>query len=200
MFDKAMLRRAALSALILAAAAAPAFAATMQCAPNQVVQTTYPTGSTYTAAADGIVLNVANNDIDPLSNAGCVTVGVGGGPTLIGRLIGANMNVTTDQAIPMFLAPGASYTPTALITRNCSASLTAAQGGVYSAASKSGLVIGATTTPFTGCTATGLTSNVFPTATTQAAAVNPGTAFLSLTTAQGAAATADIYIYGYVYP
>lgn len=177
-----------------------AHALTYQCAPNQVIAAgAYPTGGPYTAASDGIVTGVSANDVHALDASGCAKVGVAG-PTLIGRLIGANMNATTDQPIPMFLAAGTSYTPIALITRNCSVSLTTVQGGVYSAASKSGLVIGATTTPFTGCTGTGLTSNVFPTVTTQAAAVNPSTAFLSLTTAQGAAATADIYLYGYVYP
>lgn len=205
---KAILRAAAILAA-LTAAPALSFAATgpgtgtstYQCAPNQNISTpSLPTGGPYTAASDGIVTGVNTNDSHVMENSGCQLVGVGGGPTLIGRLIGANFNVTTDQAIPLFIPPGSSFTPTNLFVRNCSVSLSAAQGGLYTLASKSGLILGATTTPFTGCTATGLTSATYAAATTQATAVNPATAFLSLTTAQGAAATGDVYLYGYVYP
>ena len=193
-----------LAAAALAAAGTacgPAGAATMQCAPYQVIATApYPSGATYTADRAGIVTAVSNNDIDALDNFGCILVGTGGGETLIGRLIGANMNSTADQSVPMLIPAGQSYTPTAVVVRNCSVSLTTAAGSFYSAASKGGttLVGSGAAQAFSGCTATGLTGQtIAATAAGGNVVLPPSTPpILSLTTAQGAAATADIYVYG----
>ena len=48
--------------LALACVAGPAFAATMQCTPGQQITTAYPSGSTYTADAAGVVVNVSAVD------------------------------------------------------------------------------------------------------------------------------------------
>jgi hypothetical protein len=174
-------------------------AATMQCAPYQVISTPYLTGTTYTADRAGIVTGIANNDIAALDNFGCTIVGVGG-ETLIGRLVGANMNSTADQSIPMLIAANQSYTPTAVVVRNCSVSLTTAAGSFYSAAAKGGTTLAGSgaTQAFSGCTATGLTGQTIAATAAGGNVVLPASTppILSLTTAQGAAATADVYVYG----
>jgi hypothetical protein len=79
---------------------------------------------------------------------------------------------------------------------NPSISLTTAAGGIYTAVSKGGLAILAAATAYSGLTtaalnAAGATATFTPvTAETQAT-----TLYFNLTTAQGAAATADIYIH-----
>ncbi len=115
---------------------------------------------------------------------------------LLGRLIGANMNVTTDQAIPMFVGNSA-FRVTKVSVKNASISLTTAAGGIYSAASKGGDAIVAAAQAYTALTtaalATNLTVAATPGNTVYAKTVVPT---LSLTTAQGAAATADVYVWG----
>jgi hypothetical protein len=127
---------------------------------------------------------------------------------VLGLLVGANFNAAaTDQAIPIdFLTAGSAnqlsasaankYIITEIRVVNPSVSLTTAQGGFYTAVSGGGTIIGATTTAYTGATSattcqrlTGLT-NMDNTVFTAA------TLYLRLTTAQGAAATADVYIIG----
>jgi hypothetical protein len=61
---------------------------------------------------------------------------------LLGRIIGANMNVTTDQ--PFVMTNYAALNPfriTKITAKNASISLTTAAGGVYPAASKGGTAI-----------------------------------------------------------
>lgn len=118
------------------------------------------------------------------------------GGILLGELIGANFNSTADQAITIFSAP-AKYIVRRIVVTNASTSLTTAAGGVYKAASKSGAIVAATQvySTLTGSTlfldltlsATGNESTTVKTAKNL---------YLSLTTAQGAAATADVYVYG----
>jgi hypothetical protein len=119
----------------------------------------------------------------------------------LGKLIGANMNVTTDQAIALSeygLDP--AYTKLyvdRIVVTNASVSLTTAVGGVYTAASKGGTALVANTQAYSGLTAATLAIEL-----TLAAArpiiTPPGSVYFSLTTAQGAAATADIYVFGTV--
>jgi hypothetical protein len=185
--------------LLAALLAAPALAnaATMQCTPFQSFSTTFPSGTGYTADADGVVVSVNTNDVLPLEQSGCTQIGTSG-LTLIARLIGANFNVTTDQTVPMFLNAGQYYVPSYMIVKDCSVSLTTAKGQVYDAASKGGNALfgAAVTSVYTGCTGAGTTAitaaNTFP---IDASTLPP---IFSLTTAQGAAATANVYIYGYV--
>jgi hypothetical protein len=187
----------ALAASLALAAASPSFAATMQCAPFQTVQAA--TATTYTADADGIVTGVGPNDVRSMEPAGCQLIGLSG-YTLIGRIVGANMNSTSDQPATMFIPANSYYVPGAMIAKNCTTSLTTAAGAVYDASAKGGNRIygSGTTQPFSGCTGAGTGQNIAQ--LTGAAVVDPATSppILSLTTGQGSAATANVYFYGYV--
>jgi hypothetical protein len=119
---------------------------------------------------------------------------------VLASLIGANMNVTTDQPLVSHIPAGKAFYISRILMTNVTVSLTTAAGGVYSAAAKGGTVIVAATQAYTALSgtatqalaltlATGGTANVFSTAPT-----------FSLTTAQGAAATADIYMMGDILP
>jgi hypothetical protein len=120
---------------------------------------------------------------------------------LVGRLLGANMNVTTDQA---FVMTGWStinkFRVTKITAKNASISLTTAAGGIYTAISKGGTAYVAAGQVYTGLTgatlALDLTIVTTPGTTPLAAASQ---LYLSLTSAQGAAATADFEVYGDAY-
>lgn len=111
---------------------------------------------------------------------------------LLGSLVGANFNVTTDQAIPI---TATSYVIRKIIVTNTSASLTLAAGGIYTATSKTGAIVGA------GQVYSALTgASKFLDLTLAGAGLTDvltgANIYLSLTTALGSAATADIYIFG----
>ena len=107
---------------------------------------------------------------------------------LLGYLLGADFNVTTDQAITIT----AGYRVTRIEVQNSSTNMTTAAGGFYSAATKGGTAIVANTQVYTALTDAAQVLNC------TIAAVLSGltTVYFSLTTGQGAAATADIRIYG----
>lgn len=128
-----------------------------------------------------------------------------GGAMPTGRVIVAgrslNFNTTADQpiAIPQYIT---AFRLASIIITNASISLTTAAGGFYPAASKGGTPIVANTQIYTSLT----TSAKLMTATlasfgstTRFSAANLGqignlsNIWFSLTTPQGAAATADIY-------
>jgi hypothetical protein len=159
------------------------------------------TNTRYLANAQGFIANVANNDVADLLDNGClpVTLGLGAG-ALIGKLIGANMNVTTDQLITMYLPSGALWRPTKITVTNASLSLTTAAGGVYPAASKGGTAIVAATQAYSALTAAALSLDLTIVAGTLPTVYSVTTIYFALTTGQGAAATADLYVYGDVYP
>lgn len=115
---------------------------------------------------------------------------------LVGLLTGANMNSTADQAITIRL-PNNELVTGIIISgfwvKNASTSLTAAIGGIYSAASKGGTVIltaSAAYSPLTGVA----TQAIYFAATSPFTLTANGTIYLSLTTPQGGAATADFEI------
>ncbi len=115
---------------------------------------------------------------------------------VLGSLRGANMNTTADQVIA--IAAGVSkYLVTAVYVTNCSTNLTLAVGGVYSAASKGGTAVVANTQLYSGLT--GTSTQLLPLTIAAAGlivALTGANMYLSLTTAQGGAATADVYIVG----
>lgn len=118
---------------------------------------------------------------------------------LIGKLIGANFNITTDQAFTMFVPAAAKFRVTKITALNTSvAGMSTAAGGIYPATAKGGTALVAAGQAYTGLTnaATALDLTLATAAAVQAAAVK---LYLSLTTGQGAAATADLYAYGDVY-
>lgn len=117
------------------------------------------------------------------------------GMILGGKLIGANMNSTADQAITIF-CPAASYSIFRVVAKNPSISLTTAQGSLYLAAGKT-TIINATTGSFAAAQVNTIDTlnNAAVVAVQNNVETNNTTIYLSLTTAQGAPATADIYVY-----
>ncbi len=120
--------------------------------------------------------------------------------TCLASLIGANMNATTDQPFnPHFDLTLGNFSVSKILATNASISLTTAAGGIYTAAAKGGTAIVAAAQAYSGLTlATSLLGLTIATA-------GSGSTFnvvpiLSLTTAQGAAATADLYLIGTIIP
>lgn len=112
-----------------------------------------------------------------------------------GKLIGANMNVTTDQAFVFPFSASRKFSLDQIVVANPSLSLTTAVGGIYTAITKGGTPIIAATQVYSALT--GATTKVILTnAAAAATLVLTSPIYLSLTTAQGAAATADFYLFG----
>ena len=150
-----------------------------------------PSGTVYVPNADGQVAALYA-DIGVLTKLGFTPVN--SESNFIGALLGANMNVTTDQQIPLFLPPTKLFTVSQILVTNASISLTTAVGGFYPAASKGGTALVSNSQAYSGLTGSGLAISLTLAGLARFAA---GTnLYLSLTTAQGAAATADVYVYG----
>jgi hypothetical protein len=120
------------------------------------------------------------------------------GGILLGKLISADMNSTDDQRIVMFSNPS-KFILRRIVVTNASISLTTAAGGVYTAASKGGTAVVASSQAYSSLSAStlflDLTLSTTGSASTTVKSSIPNL-YLSLTTAQGAAATADVYVYG----
>jgi hypothetical protein len=116
-----------------------------------------------------------------------------GSSRVIGTLRSANFNSTADQAIPI-PAQIIKWAPTAIWVTNCSVSMTLAVGGIYPAVSKGGIALVAATQAYSAATASTILVPSVLAVTTTAYTIN--TVYLSLTTAQGAAATCDVYVIG----
>jgi len=115
---------------------------------------------------------------------------------LIGSLIGANFNSTADQQITI-THPYSKVQIQSIRVTNASTSLTTAAGGIYTGASKSGTTIIAASQVYSALTASNLV--LTPPVSSPASLTafdNTLTLYFSLTTAQGATATADIYVFG----
>lgn len=143
-------------------------------------------GTIATQAADAVAITGGT-----IAGATITSPGVS---RLLGKLIGANMNVTTDQAIP--ISGAASYVVRKVIAANASANLTLAAGGVYTATAKGGSALVAaaqvysalsSAVKFVDCTIAAIGTTDLRT---------ESNLYLSLTAAQGSAATADVYVYG----
>lgn len=123
---------------------------------------------------------------------------------VLATLKGANFNTTADQILTLPAAIGA-FSITGIIITNASISLTTAVGGFYPAASKAGTPIVAASQVYSALTAAAKLLNAtlasFGSTTRFSVAnlTNGGVGlqvYFALTTAQGAAATADIYLIG----
>jgi len=114
---------------------------------------------------------------------------------LLGILKSANLNVTTDQAIP--IQGAAKYIIDKIISTNPSTTLAAsiAAGGLYSAASKGGTNIVGAGQLYTALTAASKFNALTLALTTDS--LTAQTIYFSLTVAHGSAASVDLYIYGY---
>ena len=158
-------------------------------------------GGSYAVDTNGYVTNVKAQDVSDLAMAGFVQAPatVDRADQFMGKLIGANFNVTTDQFITLSLfglAPvGTKVYPSKIIVTNASIPLTTAAGGVYSAAAKGGTAIVASSQAYSSLTSASIALEL--TIAAKLAGVTLGV-YLSLTTAQGAAATADVYVFGTV--
>lgn len=113
---------------------------------------------------------------------------------VIGRLQSANFNSTADQAIPMGFM-GTKYIVTKIYVTNASTSLTTAAGGIYTTTAKGGTAVVAAAQTYTALTAS--TKYMQATLAVTADQLTATKLYLSLTTAQGSAATADVIIYGF---
>lgn len=111
---------------------------------------------------------------------------------LLFALIGADFNVTTDQPIHK-LFPFMTCRITGIWVTNASISLTAAQGGIYTALAKAGTAIVAATQSYAALTAPGAILDLTLADLLLRTEDQP---VFALTTAQGAAATADVYVEG----
>lgn len=121
---------------------------------------------------------------------------------LMGRLLSADMNSTADQAFTWLVAtPNAStyrYIIERILVNNASANLTTAAGGVYTAASKAGVTVVAAAQAYTALSAATLGLDL--TIAAAGRAILTAVPIFSLTTGQGSAATADIYVFGRFLP
>lgn len=156
-------------------------------------------GTVYVADSNGLIVSstMTAQDVTDLKSAGCYQLTPP--PTdQIGTLIGANFNVTTDQAINLTI--NVKYRPKRIIVLNTSVpGMSTAAGGIYTAASKGGSQIVASTQIYTGLT-NALTALELTLNLPNLVLVAGTPLFLSLTTPQGAPATADIYVRGDTYP
>lgn len=129
----------------------------------------------------------------------CVNVPAVNAPLGMSRVLGslraANFNSTADQAIPI-TASITAYQITSVVVTNCSTSLTLAAGGVYPTTSKGGTAIVAATQVYTALTGTTLLLGLTVAATPLVTRYTATNVYLSLTTAQGGAATCDVYVVG----
>ena len=120
------------------------------------------------------------------------------GDIYLGGLTGANFNSTADQAITLAGPP--AFVVADVIVTNASTSLTAVQGGFYSAVGKTGALFGTSgSTSFSVLTSGSIAVQFgmgHAGANPSPAMQEAGTIYLSLTDPQGAAATADIYVFG----
>lgn len=114
---------------------------------------------------------------------------------VLGTLRGANFNSTADQAIAINAAVTA-FQITGIVVTNCSASLTLAAGGFYPTTSKGGTPIVAAAQLYSALTGATLLLNATVAATPLVTRYTIANVYLSLTTAQGGAATCDIYVAG----
>lgn len=114
---------------------------------------------------------------------------------LLGSLIGANFNVTTDQAIT--IQTGITrYIIRRIVVDNASINLTTAAGGIYTNAGKAGTIIVAAAQVYSALTTSAKFKDLTLEAIVGTDILTANPIYLSLTTAQGASAVASVWIFG----
>ena len=111
---------------------------------------------------------------------------------LLASATGVNVNATGDQAV-MQIINSTSYSVSNVVFTDASTSLTTAAAGVFTAPSAGGtaIVANAALSALTGAT-------VVSQRTVAATATQSGqNLYVNVGTAQGAAATMDVFVYGY---
>lgn len=116
---------------------------------------------------------------------------IGGGTTLW-RLIGADMNSTADQAFAKVFSFN-NFVIDKIVSMNASISMSVAAGGIYTGTSKGGVAVVAAAQAYVGMTAAAKILNLTLGNTDRRSDL---AMYLSLTLAQGAPASCDIYIMG----
>ena len=107
----------------------------------------------------------------------------------------ANMNITTDQPMVMFVYNMPTYyAVTSIYATNCSATPAGAVGGLYTAASKGGTAIVAATQTYTALTSAAAIQQLTNAVSTSRQSATQ--LYFSLTTASGTTETCDIYLDG----
>jgi hypothetical protein len=156
------------------------------------------TGAVYIADNYGLIVSttISKQETDDLKAAGCSVLTPP--PTdLIGTLKSANFNSAADQAVNLLI--NAKYRVTKITALNTSVNgMSTAVGGVYTAASKGGSALVANTQAYTGLT-NALTALDLTLALPNLILAAGTPLYLSLTTAQGAAATVDLAVFGQVF-
>ncbi len=117
---------------------------------------------------------------------------------MLGRIIGANMNSTADQAITGLPS---KWIPRRFFAQNASADLSAATiplGGIYTAAGKGGTAIVAATQSYVALStaAKWVDLTLAAAVLTTTDVLTATTVYFSLSTAHGSAATADVWLFG----
>lgn len=112
-------------------------------------------------------------------------------PRVLAKYIGVNANATGDTVLPIINS--SSFSVSAVICTNASISLTTAAAGLFTAPGAGGtaIVANAALSAMTGSTVVSART----VASTAASTVDY--LYLNVATAQGAAATFDIYVIGY---
>lgn len=112
---------------------------------------------------------------------------------VLGKLIGADFNSTGDQLIYI---NSSRYVVERVMVCAASISLTTAAGGVYAAPTKFGSPLVASTQTYSALTSAAKWMDCTLAATPGTDMYTASALYLSLTTAQGATATADVYVIG----
>src|SRR5579862_8703081 len=168
----------------------------MMLAPQPTAFFTTSSGDQYQSNNYNLIPNVTSaRDVSDLQGQGCFVMAPP--PTdLLFSLKQANFNSTSDQQLAATFSQ--RYRVKRIVVLNASISLTTVVGGFYTGTGKTGSVIVAASQAYSALTASNLVME--PTLNLPAnwfAAETP--IYLSLTTLQGAAANADVYVYGDVY-
>jgi len=118
------------------------------------------------------------------------------GSVLLGSVTGANLNATagSDIVVPLIDTPS-KFRVRAIAMTNGSINPTTARFTVQTAAAVGGVVVVSAVTPSLASAAVVQDLTIASTNTIS----GTGNLYINLTTAQGAAATVDIYIYGDIY-
>lgn len=114
---------------------------------------------------------------------------------VLGSLRGANFNTTADQAIAIRSGITA-FQITSIAVTNCSASLSLSAGGFYPTTAKGGTAIVAAGQLYAALTGSSVLLNPTVAATPLVTRYAISNVYLSLTAAQGGAATCDVYVIG----
>jgi hypothetical protein len=152
-------------------------------------------GTTYIADSAGVLRDVPQGtEVTDLEAMGCALVVPGRYPLFV--LVDADMNSTEDQKFSSSLGPVTGYSLSKVVVTGASAPVTAAAGGIYTDMEKGGDAVVAAGQSF-ALAGTDLSEMVVATlAPLCATKCFQGPLYLSLTSANGAPATCNVFVYG----